>query len=71
MEPRDSGTLFTAEIFFGTKTPLVGTLLDKILPTFMGCRLQALEQHMVEEGRNLKKILEDGTQWKSSQAEGA
>ncbi len=71
MEPRDSRTFFTAEIFFGTKTPLVGTLLDKILLTFMGRRLQALEQHMVEEGRNLKMILEEGTQWKSSQARGA
>jgi hypothetical protein len=58
MEPHDSGTLFTAEIFFGTKAPLVGALLDKIVLTFMGRRLQALEQHMIEEGLNLKKILE-------------
>jgi len=71
MEPQDSGTLFTAEIFFGTETPLVGALLDKIVLTFMGRRLQALEQHMIDEGRNLKKILEEGTQWKSSQAQAA
>ena len=66
VEERVSSVLFTAEISFGTETPLLGNLLDTILHTFIGRRLKALEQHMVEEGRNLKVILEKDTQWKAS-----
>ena len=62
VEERGSSVLFTAEICFGTKAPLLGRLLDKVLHIFIGRRLKALKQHMVEEGRNLKKILEEGTQ---------
>jgi hypothetical protein len=69
MEPRDSSVAFTAEIFFGMKTPLLGGLLDKIVLTSMRSRLQALQQHMVEEGENLKRILEEGTQWQGTLAE--
>ncbi|HUW97040.1 MAG TPA: SRPBCC family protein [Anaerolineae bacterium] len=70
MEPRDSNTSFTAEIYFGTAMALLGALLDKILKRFMSHRLRALEEHMVDEGRNLKIILEQGAQWKNSHAEG-
>ena len=69
-EPRDSTTSFTAEIYFGRAMPLLGSLLDKILLTFMKHRLQALEEHMADEGRNLKMILEKGAQWRNSHAEG-
>ena len=65
IEERGCDILFTAEIVFGTKTPLLGNLLDKVLHTFIGRRLEALKQHMVEEGRNLKVILEKGTQWRN------
>jgi hypothetical protein len=64
MEPHDSITSFTAEIYFGTPIPLVASLLDRLLPLFLGGRLKALEEHMVQEGRNLKTILEQGDQWK-------
>jgi hypothetical protein len=57
---------FTAEISFGMEIPVIGDLLDAMLKTFIGHRLKALTQHMVEEGRNLKMILEQGTQWKGS-----
>jgi hypothetical protein len=70
MEPRDSNTLFRAEIYFGTAIPLLGALLDKILRMFISNRLRALEEHMVDEGRNLKIILEQGAQWKSPRPEG-
>jgi len=70
VEPHNSNTSFTAEIYFGTTMPLLGSLLDKILLTFMKHRLQALEEHMVDEGRNLKMILEKGAQWRNSHAEG-
>jgi hypothetical protein len=59
MERRDSNTSFTAEIYFGTKAPLIGSLMDGVVRTFMKDRLSALEQHMVDEGRNLKTILEE------------
>jgi hypothetical protein len=53
--------LFTAEICFGTRTPLLGDVLDGMLHMLMGRRLAALKQNMVEEGRTLKLILEEGT----------
>ena len=71
MEPRDSNTLLTAEIYFGTGMPLLGALLDKILRTFMSNRLRALQEHMADEGRNLKMILEKGAQWKDPDAQAA
>jgi hypothetical protein len=71
IEERGSKVLFTAEIDFGTETPLLGNLLDKIRYTFIDRRLKALKQHMVEEGRNLKIILEKGAQWKNALAGGA
>jgi hypothetical protein len=61
MEQRGPNVLFTAEICFGTETPVLGNLLDRILQAVMGRRLVALQQHMVEEGRNLKVILEKST----------
>lgn len=70
MEPHNSNTVFTAEIYFGTAIPLLGALLDKILKAFISNRLRALEEHMVDEGRNLKIILEQGAQWKSPRPEG-
>jgi hypothetical protein len=69
MEPRHSSVLFTAETYFGTKILLLGELLDRILHIFMDRRLRALKQHMVEEGRNLKRILEEGTQWENPLAD--
>jgi hypothetical protein len=63
IEERGSSVLFTAEILFGTEAPVLGGLLDGVLRAFIGRRLQALQQHMVEEGRNMKRILEQGTQW--------
>jgi hypothetical protein len=61
VEQRGPDILFTAEICFGTRTPLLGDVLDGMLHMLMGRRLAALKQHMVEEGRTLKLILEEGT----------
>jgi hypothetical protein len=69
IEERGSNVLFTAEIFFGIEIPILGNLADKMLYTFIGRRLKALKQHMVEEGRNLKMILEKGTQWENTLAD--
>jgi hypothetical protein len=65
IDEQGTSVLFTAEISFGTKAPFVGSLLDTMLRMMIGRRLKALKQHMVEEGRNLKMILEKGAQWKS------
>jgi hypothetical protein len=58
IEPRDTDTLFTAEMHMGTQIPLLGKLIDRIMWVFFSRRLEGLKQHMVEEGQNLKKILE-------------
>ena len=65
IEESDSRVLFTAEISFGTTILLLRNPLDRVLYTFIGRRLKALKQHMIEEGRNLKRILEEGTQWEN------
>ena len=40
-------------------TPLLGTLVDRIMGIFMSCQLQGIEKHIREEGQNLKIILEE------------
>ena len=69
IEDHGDSVLLTAEICFGTKSPILGSLLDWMLSAVIGRRLKALKQHMVEEGRNLGLILERGMQWKESRAE--
>jgi hypothetical protein len=66
IESRETGTLFTAELHMGTKIPLLGKLVDKIMQMFLSRHLEGLQQHMAEEGQNLKRILEQGTQWRDS-----
>jgi hypothetical protein len=63
-----ANVLLTAEIRFGTDAPIVGNLADHMLRAFIGRRLKALKQHMVEEGRNLKSILEQDTRPETSRA---
>ena len=60
MEPRETGTLFTAEIHMGTTIPLLGKLRDRIMQMFLSRQLEGLQKHMAEEGQNLKRILEQG-----------
>jgi hypothetical protein len=58
MEPGEVGTRFTAEMRMGTDIPILGRLVDRIMLVFLSYQLEGLKQHMTEEGRNLKKILE-------------
>ena len=60
IEPRGTNTLFTAEMHMGTNIPLFSSLVDKIMQRFMSRQLEGIKQHMVEEGQNLKRILEKG-----------
>lgn len=69
IEDLGTSVLLTAEICFGTENPILGPLLDWMLNAVIGRRLQALKQHMIEEGRNLGSILERGMQWRESPVE--
>ena len=60
IEPKETGTLFKAEMHMGTPIPLLGKLRDRIMRMFFSRQLEGLQQHMAEEGQNLKKILEQG-----------
>jgi hypothetical protein len=56
--PSPGGTQFTAELEFGFTWPILGPLTDRLLKRFFPAALVAIRQHMVEEGVNLKRILE-------------
>jgi hypothetical protein len=58
LEPANGGTRFTAEVAFGIPAPVIGTVIDAVLRTFMARRLAAFRAHMHEEGENLKRLLE-------------
>lgn len=59
LDPDDAGTRFTAELEFGIRVPVIGGFLDRLLRRVLATRLEALRCHMQEEGRNLKRILEE------------
>lgn len=71
ISPEDGGTRFTASLAFGTRTPLVGSVLDAVVRRAMGRRLAALQQHMCEEGQNLKLLLERECGAQAHPAEGS
>lgn len=58
LEPVDGGTRVTAELAFGLRLPLVGSLLDRVLDRWLASRLAAFHVHMREESANLKRLLE-------------
>jgi len=58
IEPSEAGSLFTTEVRLGGKNTLLERLWDKFIQIFFGLRLEALKQHMSEEGHNLKRIME-------------
>lgn len=50
---------FVAELDIGTDIPVIGPLFDWILSGFFQRRIEAMKQHMAEEGRNLKALMEE------------
>lgn len=58
IKPTERGAQFIAEICIGTKIPLLGRLLDKILDLLFSTRIEQVRRHMSEEGVNLKHLLE-------------
>ena len=61
--PRDDEVEFVAELGLGSDAPILGRAVDTFLRALFGHRLEAMRQHMREEGENLKRIIESG--WKS------
>ncbi len=51
---------FVAEVDIGSDAPIIGRLFDFIFPWLFNQRIEAMRQHMAEEGLNLKAILESG-----------
>ncbi len=58
VKPVGEKVLFTAELDIGTEVPVVGSLVDFVFIKFFSQRLEAMREHMKEEGHNLKEILE-------------
>jgi hypothetical protein len=56
--PEEEGIEFVAELDLGSGAPILGWLIDTVLRTLFRSRLEAMRQHMLEEGQNLKQILE-------------
>lgn len=56
--PDREGVVFEAELHIGSNLPLVGAIADYLLRRLFQGRIEAMQQHMREEGENLKRILE-------------
>jgi hypothetical protein len=58
LEAANGGTRFTATLGFGVGAPLIGHVVDRLLGGVFARRLAAVQEHMHEEGRNLKRLFE-------------
>jgi uncharacterized protein YndB with AHSA1/START domain len=58
LEEANGGTRFTATLRFGVAVPWIGRIADRVLGRVFATRLAAVQEHMHEEGRNLKHLLE-------------
>lgn len=58
--PKDGEVEFVAELGLGSDFPIVGSLVDVVLRALLSRRLEAMREHMREEGQNLKEIIELG-----------
>jgi hypothetical protein len=58
VEPHEDYVRFIAEIYMGSRLPLLGWCIDLILQTLLVRQIEALKQHMAEEGESLKRLLE-------------
>ena len=58
LEAASGGTHFTATLGFGVAAPVLGPVIDRLLGPVFAKRLAVVQQHMHEEGRNLKRLME-------------
>lgn len=63
-EAQDTGDkiLFIAELNIGSDAPILGPFFDFIFTSFFKQRINDMRQHMIEEGQNLKALLESDPQ---------
>jgi hypothetical protein len=57
-QPSGDTIRFVAELDIGSDAPIIGQLFDFIFSRLFNQRIESMRQHMAEEGRNLKAILE-------------
>ncbi|HCB50283.1 MAG TPA: hypothetical protein DEP47_12375 [Chloroflexi bacterium] len=60
-QANDDTVTFVAELDIGSTAPIVGRFVDFIISRLFNQRIESMRQHMAEEGRNLKTILEYGS----------
>lgn len=58
VQAKDKSVLFEAELDIGSENPIMGLAFDLFFSIFFQQRIDAMRQHMKEEGENLKVILE-------------
>lgn len=61
MEPGTRGTEFVAEMLIGWSLRGVSFLLDLLIRILFSRRFEALQEHMKEEGLNLRALLRAGS----------
>ena len=54
-----NNVMFVAGLDIGYDAPIIGRLFDFIFSLFFEQRIESMRQHMVEEGENLKQLLEE------------
>lgn len=60
-QPAGEAVRFVAELDIGSESPVIGPLFDLVFSHFFQRRIEAMRQHMAEEGQNLKVILEEAS----------
>ena len=58
--PKGDKVEFVAELGLGFDFSIIGSMADAVFSMLFSRRLEAMRQHMREEGQNLKKIIESG-----------
>ena len=58
LQPENGGCRFTASIELGLHNPLLAGMIDGLFRRLFSSRIEALRLHQIEEGRNLKRLLE-------------
>jgi uncharacterized protein YndB with AHSA1/START domain len=60
LDPVGQGVRFTVTLTIGTRTPVLGSVLDRLLRRLLARRIAAIARHQAEEGAYLKALLEKG-----------
>ena len=61
VQVKEDVVIFVAELDIGSGSPIFGPVFDLIFSLFFPQRIEAMRQHMTEEGENLRAIFESGT----------